>query len=115
MSATVFVDRHSDHVYVYLMRNLTLEETLLVKDAYEQSLKSNGVSVQAHHADNGRFIGKGFRDDCRSSNQTITFFGVGGHHQNEIDEMKIKDLTLGGHTLPLHAKGMLPEYITTIL
>ena len=115
MGATVFVDHHSDHVYVYLMRNLTLEETLLAKDAYERFLNSNGVSVQAYHADNGRFADKGFRDDCKSNNQTITFCGVGGHHQNGIAERKIKDLTLGGRTLLLHAKRMLPEYITTIL
>ena len=77
MGATVFVDHHSDHVYVYLMRNLTLEETLLAKDAYERFLNSNGVSVQAYHADNGRFVDKGFRDDCKSSNQTITFVASG--------------------------------------
>ena len=28
---------------------------------------------------------------------------------------EIKDLTLGGHTLLLHTKMILPEYITTIL
>ena len=43
------------------------------------------------------------------------FFGVGGHHQNEITKREIKDLTLGGHTLLLHAMRMLPECITSIL
>jgi hypothetical protein len=41
--ATVIVDHHLDHVYVYLMRNLTLEETLLAKHAYERFLSSIGV------------------------------------------------------------------------
>ena len=87
IGATVFVDHHSDHAYVYLMRNLTLEKTLLAKDAYYKRFpNSNGVSVQAYHADNGRFADKGFRDDCRSSKQIITLYGVGGYHQNGIAE-----------------------------
>jgi hypothetical protein len=49
------------------------------------------------------------------SNQSITFCGVGGHHQNGIAERKIKELTLGARTLLLHAKRKLPEYISTIL
>jgi len=115
MGATVFVDHFSDHVFVYLMKNHTLEETLLAKEAYERFMSSSGLTVQKYHADNGRFADKGFRDDCISNNQTISFCGVGAHHQNGIAENKIKDLTLGGRTLLLHAKRMLPEYISTIL
>jgi hypothetical protein len=33
MGATIFVDHFSDHVYVYLMRDLTLTETLFAKHA----------------------------------------------------------------------------------
>ncbi len=57
------------------------------------------------------FTDKGFIDDCTSSNQMITFCGVGSHHQNGIAERKIKDITLGGRTLLLHAKRMFPESI----
>jgi hypothetical protein len=49
------------------------------------------------------------------SNQTITFCGVGSHHEHGIAERKIKDITLGGQTLLLHAKCMFPKYISTIL
>ena len=100
----MFVDHYSDHVFVHLMRNHTLEETLLAKAAYEKYLNDNGVVAKSYHADNGRFADKGFIDDCKSSNQTISFCGVGGHHQNGIAERKIKSLTLGGRTLLLHAK-----------
>jgi hypothetical protein len=72
MAATVFVNHFSDHVYVYLMRDLTLSETLLAKHAYEHFLASLEVESKAYHADNGCFADKGFRDDCTSSNQTIT-------------------------------------------
>ena len=74
-----------------------------------------GIDSKAYHAGNGCFAYKGFWDDCLSSNQTITFCGVGSHHQNGIAERKIKDITLGARTLLLHAKRMLPEYISTIL
>ena len=39
--ATISVDHFSDHVYVFLMRELTLEETLLAKAAYKQFLATN--------------------------------------------------------------------------
>jgi hypothetical protein len=115
MGATVFVDHYSDHVYIYLMKDLTLSETLMAKHAYELFLASLGVDSKAYHADNGCFADKGFRYDCTFSNQTITFCGVGSHHQNGIAERNIKDITLGAQMLLLHAKRMLPEYISTIL
>ena len=46
--------------------------------------------------------------------QNITFCGVGAHHQNDIYERIIKDLTLSSRTLVLHAQSHWPEYITTI-
>ncbi len=66
--ASVIVDHYSDHGYVYLMRNLTLDETLLAKHAYECFLSSIGVTAKAYHADNGWFADQGFQDDCNLSN-----------------------------------------------
>jgi hypothetical protein len=97
------------------MQNLTLEETLLAKHAYERFLSTIGVTAQAYHADNGCFADQGFRDDCNLSNQVITFCSVGSHHQNGIAKRKIKELTPGAWTLLLHAKRMLSENISTIL
>ena len=115
VGATVFVDHYSNHVFVYLMKDLTLAETLLAKEACERFLNSVGVSAKAYHADNGRYADKEFVDNCRSQCQSITFCGIEGHHQNGIAERYIKSLTLGGRTLLLHAKRMLPEYISTML
>ncbi len=113
--ATLFVDHYSDHVYVFLMRDLTLDKTILAKQAYERFLSNLGVTSKAYHADNGCFADKGFRDECTSCHQVITFCGIGGHHQNGIPKRKIKKLMLGARTLLLHAKQMLPEYTSTIL
>ncbi len=84
--ATVFVDHYFDHIYVFLMQDLTLDETTFAKHAYKRFLSSIGVTSKAYHANNGRFDDKGFRDDCISCNQVITFCGVSGHHQNGIAE-----------------------------
>jgi hypothetical protein len=78
--ATANVDHYSNHVYVFLMRDLTLKKTVFAIHAYENFLSSIGVTAKAYHADNKCFADKGFKDDCIASNQTITFCGVGGHH-----------------------------------
>jgi hypothetical protein len=109
MVAMVLIDHFSDHVYVYLMKDLMLSETLLAKHAYEYFLASLGVESKAYHADNDCFADEGFRDDCISNNQTITFCGVGNHHQNGIAECKIKVITLGGQTSLLHENHMFPK------
>ncbi len=82
----MIVDHYSAHVYVYLMPNLLLEETILAKHGYKQFLAAIGVTAKVCHADNGRFTDKGFCDECTLSNQVITFCGVGTHHQNGIAE-----------------------------
>ncbi len=51
--ATVFVDHCSDHVYVYLMRDLSLDETLAAKHGYEWFLALHGIQSKAYHANNG--------------------------------------------------------------
>ena len=53
--ATVFVDHVSDYVYVALMRDLTLDETLLAKTSFERHASDGGVQIKAYRADNGRF------------------------------------------------------------
>jgi hypothetical protein len=52
MGTTIFIDHFSDHVYAYLIKDLTLSETLMAKHAYEKYLASLGVESKAYHADN---------------------------------------------------------------
>ena len=77
--------------------------------------KANGVDIQSYHADNLRFNDNNFTGDCVRSGQTISFCGVGAHHQNAIVERKNKDLTNGARTVLLHAKRKWPKIISTIL
>ena len=113
--ATIFVDHVSDYVFVALMRDLTLDETLLAKTSFERLAQNGGVRIKAYRADNGRFADKGFRDSVEQCNQQITYCAVGAHHQNGIVERRIKELTLIARTLLLHAVRHWPGYITTML
>jgi hypothetical protein len=65
---TTTIDHYSDCIFVFLMRDLSLEETILAKHAYEHFLSSIGVTAKAYHANNGHFADKSFKDDCIGSN-----------------------------------------------
>jgi hypothetical protein len=113
--ATIFVDHFSDYVYAVLMRDLTLDETLLAKTAFEQHASEGGISISSYRADNGQFADSGFQQAVKDAHQKITFCAVGAHHQNGIVERQIKEFTLISRTLLLHAKRHWPDNITTMM
>lgn len=112
---TVFVDHYSDFTFVYLQKSASQEETLEAKAAYEKCLRTFGHKVKSYHADNGRFMDTTFQLAVADADQSITFCGVGSHHQNGIDENRIKILTETARTLLLHAQRMWPEAISQVL
>ncbi|KAL7550148.1 hypothetical protein ACHAWF_013389 [Thalassiosira exigua] len=112
---TTFVDHVSDYVYVHLMHEFTLEETLLAKAAWENVLLQAGRKVKHYHADNGRFADNGFVDACNNKDQTLTLCGVAAHYQNGIVENKNTILTQGTHTLFLNGMRMWPQMVDSML
>ena len=108
---TTFVDHVSNYVYVHLMRDFSLGETLLAKKAYEKLLARAGRKASHYNADNSRFADEGFLQSINDNDQTITFCGVGAHHQNGIIENRNKILTQGARTLLLHGMRMWPQMI----
>ena len=58
--ATIFVDHFTDFVFVYLVRNLTRDETITAKKSFEKAMAAAGHEVEAYRADNGVFATKGF-------------------------------------------------------
>ncbi len=91
--ATVFVDHFSDLTYVHVSQSDTSEETVEAKEAFERFASTHGVTIEHYHADNGRFADNLFREAVQQSGQSITYCGVGAHHQNGIAERRICDLT----------------------
>jgi hypothetical protein len=113
--ATIFVDQFSDLVYVALMHDLTLDETLLAKTSFERFASNGGVTINSYRANSGQFTDAGFQQAIKDANQTITFCTVGAHHENRIVERRIEEPTLISCTLLLHAKCHWPDYITTMM
>ena len=74
-----------------------------------------GVTIKHYHADNGRFAERSFMDHVHQSGQTITFCGVGAHHQNGVAERRIRDLTEHARTMLLHASHRWPKAINAHL
>ena len=101
--ASVFVDHATDFTYVHMHQHLTTDETIDAKHAFERLAEQHGVRILHYHCDNERFADKAFVDDVRAAHQTITFCGVGAHHQNGIAERRIRDITENARTSLLHA------------
>ena len=64
--ATTFVDHVSDIVYVHLMWDLSLSETLLAKESMEKVMGQAGRPVKHYHTNNGRLSDNGFFDAINS-------------------------------------------------
>ena len=114
-AATMAVDHFTDIRKIVLMRSTTQQETLDAKLSIDKFFYQHGHTIQSWRADNGRYAEEDFKEAVSSANQTITFCGVGAHHQNGIAEAAIKQSTLQARTLLLHAKRYWPSVITTIL
>ena len=46
--ATIFVDHFLDFVFVVLMRDLTLDETLLAKTPFKRNASDGGVTINSY-------------------------------------------------------------------
>ena len=114
-AATVFVDHFSNLGYVYLQRNLSSNETILAKQAFEAYAASLGVRVKHYHADNGRFADNAFIESVRTSGQTISYCAVNAHWQNGKAEKRIRDLQEAARKQLLHAKARWPSAVETCL
>ena len=70
--ATIYIDHYSRLSYVHLQKQLTSEETVEGKIAFEKFCEARGVVVKHYHADNGRFADKGFVNHVKANRQSIT-------------------------------------------
>ena len=107
--ATIFVDHYSDLDYVHVQESTSASDTIEAKMAFEKFSKDRGVQIKHYHADNGIFASNGFRDEVSKSNQSITFCGVGAHHQNGVAERRIQDLCESTRAMLIHAAHRNPS------
>ena len=109
--ASVFVDQFSYLSFVFLQKSLTSEETVKAKLAFEAYSSTMGVEIPHYHADNGWFADNLFIDNIKQNNQSISFCGVGAHHQNDRAEKRIRDLRDSARKMLLHAIFRWPKAI----
>ena len=83
---TLFYDHASQHIYLVHQVSLRTGETLEAKRRYERFMRTHGINVKAYRADNKSFGDDVFMQDIAGCHQTITFSGVGAHHQNAVAE-----------------------------
>ena len=113
--ATIFVDHFSGMSFVYLQKSTKGKETLEAKKIFELFAKHLGVTVQAYHADNGRFAEELFIQDANQHGQIMSYCGVNAHFQNGLAERKIRSLQDQARTMLLHANRRWPGVITAHL
>ena len=88
-AASIFVDHFSRLRYVHLMQDLSSDETIKAKLAFERFAAEHGVTIKHYHCDNGRFADNAFKLSCEQERQQLTFCGVNAHFQNGIAERAI--------------------------
>jgi hypothetical protein len=108
----IFADHFSDLSYVHLQLSTTSEETVQTKESFESYTRSYGGVLKQYHAENGRFADKAWRNDGLLKSQSLSFSGVGAHHQNGRAEKRIRDLQDMARTSLLHANRMWPDAVT---
>ena len=97
------MDNFSRLSYVHAHETTNAEEAIEAKKAFEAYAQLHGVKVKHCHADNGIFNSEAFRDAVSKAHQTISFCGVGAHHQSGIAERMIRELSELARTQLLHA------------
>jgi hypothetical protein len=95
--------------------NITSDQTMAAKHAFELMAKGAGVQIKHYHEDNGRFADNAFLKDVELQGQTITFCGVRAHFQNGIAEKRIRDLQERACTMLIHASNKWPKAMNASL
>ena len=101
---TLFADLGSGKFFVHHQVSLNAEETLLGKACFEREAPLSGVKIKSHHTDNGVFTAQSFMDEIRTQEQSITFSGMGAHHQNGVAERAIGTTFMQARTQLLHSQ-----------
>ena len=98
----MFYDHASQLIYIVHQVSLRDSETVQAKYVCKQFAHQHGVKIKAYHSDNKPFGNKLFVKDVETQGQTITFSGVGAHHQNTVAERAIQTITYWARVIILH-------------
>ena len=86
VGGTLFVDHASGYIHIHNQVSMRAGNTLVGKRNFEAIARDCGVKLKSFHADNHPFGAAEFMEDIELQGQTVTFSGVGAHHQNGAAE-----------------------------
>ncbi len=90
---TVFCDHYSSYVFLANQVSLGTGETLQSKHAFQQHAYNLGVSeIKSFRSDNNPFTSEEWMEDLELNQQTISYSGVGAHHQNGVAERTLQTI-----------------------
>ena len=113
--ATVFVDQASKLGYIYVQQSTDAAATIQAKQAFEAYARALGIEIKHYHAENSIFNSQEFLANIEQSQQTISFYGVGAHHQSGVAEHRVRELTEMACTQLLHVMHNNPKAINVYL
>jgi hypothetical protein len=114
-AASIFVEHFLRLCFVHLMQDLSSEESVKAKRAFELFAAEHGVTIRHYHCNNGRFADNDFKQACQESNLQLTLCGVNAHFQNGIAERAICDLSNSARKQLLHARQRWPVAVHVAL
>lgn len=99
------------YISIHCQVSLNRGEIFQSKEVFENKLANIGRKLQSYHTDNAPFQSRAFQESLLSNNQTITFLGVGSHHQNGVSERAIKIAIWLTRTMMIHTIIMWLEQV----
>ena len=99
---TIFVDHATSYISVHHQISLRAGETIQKKHQFERHAKANGVRIKGYRADNHPFESAEFLADLELQNQSITYSGVGAHHQNGVAERALQTVISWALAMMMH-------------
>ena len=107
---TLFIDHATGLMHCVHQVSLNTGETIEAKLQFERFAQDHGVTVKSYLADNAPFGNTKFVDAVKHAGQSLSFSGVGAHHQNGVAERGVRTVTSWARTMMLHAVLHWPEH-----
>ena len=110
---SIYIDHASGLIFTRNQISLKSGETIQGKHEFEEFAHQYGVTIKHYRADNHPFNSAEFKEDLELQNQTISYSGVGAHHQNGVAERSIQTVVTWALAMMMHQLLHWPKVFNT--